>query len=163
MKSGYLMIFVLGFITYIVFVGSISIYDIMTGIIVSILASLIFTKYLIKNHHKLFELNRLINLLKYVFIFTKQEIQSHIEIVKIIISKKVNPGIIEIPYELESSYAITLTACSITNTPGTLVVDIDSKEKKFYVHWIDMKTLNINEAKKLVSKAFEELSKKIFD
>ncbi len=160
---GYFVVFILSFIVYIIFVGSLSLYDILTGMIVSVFVSIISTKYLIKSDHKLLQLKRLVYLLKYIAVFTKLEIISHIEMIKIIISGKVNPGIIEIPYDLKSDYAVTLTACSITNTPGTLVVDLDPKEKKYYVHWINMKTSDIIRAKKYVSESFEAVSKEIFD
>ncbi len=160
---GYLVVFILSFIVYVIFVGSLSLYDIFTGVIVSIFVSMISTKYLVKSSHKLLQLKRLGYLLKYIVVFTKLEIISHIEIIKTIITGKVNPGIIEIPYDLKSDYAVTLTACSITNTPGTLVVDLDPREKKYYVHWINMKTSNIIEARKHVSESFEVVSKEIFD
>ncbi len=160
---GYLIVFILSFAVYVIFVGSLSLYDIITGIVVSGFVSIISTKYLIKSSRKLTQLKRLVYLLKYIAVFTKLEITSHIEIIKTIISGEVNPGIIEIPYDLDSDYAVTLTACSITNTPGTLVIDIDPKEKKYYVHWINMKTSNIIEAKKYVSEQFEVVSKEIFD
>lgn len=159
----YFIVFMISFIVYVIFVGSLSLYNIVTGVIVSTFVSVISTKYLVKKSYKLSQLRRLVYLLKYIIVFIRLEIISHLNIIKTIITGKINPGIIEIPFELNSDYAVTLTACSITNTPGTLVVDLDPKEKKYYVHWINMKTTNIIEAKKHVSESFEALSKEIFD
>ncbi len=159
----YIVVFILSFIIYVIFVGSVSLYNILTGILVGIFTSLISARFLVKSSYKLLQLNRLIYLFKYLIVFVKLEIISHIEIIRIIISGKINPGIIEIPFNLKSDYAVTLTACSITNTPGTLVVDLDLKEKKYYVHWINMKTRSIVEAKKHISEQFEAISKEIFD
>ncbi len=160
---GRVAVFVMCFITYIIFVGSVSTYDLLTGALVSIIVTALTAKYLIRDEGKLAQVWRLAYLVKYIAIFIKMEVISHIEVIKTIISGKVNPSILEIPYDLRSDYAVTLTACSITNTPGTLVVDLDPGRKAYYVHWLNTKTLKTVEARDQISKPFEEVSKKVFD
>ncbi len=161
MVVGYIVVFVLSFLIYIVFVGSISAYDVLTGIVVSLFVSLITTRYLVSNPSKLANPRRLAYLIAYLVSFTIMEIRCHLDVIKRIITGKTAPGIVRVPYELSSNYAVTLTACSITNTPGTVVVDID--EKAFYVHWIDVKTTRTDEIRREVSSVYEEYARKIFD
>ena len=51
-------------------------------------------------------------------------------------------------------------ANSITLTPGTLSIDII--DDTFYVHWIDVKTTNPEEAYKEIAEKFEKILLKIF-
>jgi len=159
----YFVIFILCLLVYIVFVGSVSIYDIVTGVIGSILVTILTTKYIIQDVRKLTNVNRLIYLLKYFVVFIRAEIACHIDVIKRIITGRIAPGIVRVPYELKSDYAITLTACSIINTPGTVVVDIDREEHAFYVHWIDIKTIKPEEIRREVSYIFEKFAQVIFD
>ena len=157
---------ILSFTVYIVFTGSIKLYDIVTGIIVSIAVGLITTNIVLENPKKALDPKRFLWLvaysLKYFFI---SEVLSHIDVIKRALSPKMslNPGIVRVPYETNSDYGEALVACSITNTPGTVVVDLDKENKIFYVHWIDVKTTEPSLAREKISKMFDEYAKKIFD
>ncbi|MEM2645765.1 MAG: Na+/H+ antiporter subunit E, partial [Desulfurococcaceae archaeon] len=61
------------------------------------------------------------------------------------------------------AYGITAVANSITNTPGTVVVDVDEERRCFYVHWIDVKAFEPEECHKMISETFEKYSKRVFD
>lgn len=163
MLIGYIVVFLILLLTYIVFIGSLGLYSVVTGVIVSTIITAIGAKYLVSNPKKLTELSRLLHLLKYIIVFIRTEIVCHIDVIKRVITGRVTPGIVRVPYDLKSNYAITLTACSITNTPGTVVVDIGEDERAFYVHWIYVKTTKTEEIRKHVSKAYEDCARKIFD
>ncbi|MEM4062124.1 MAG: Na+/H+ antiporter subunit E, partial [Desulfurococcaceae archaeon] len=75
----------------------------------------------------------------------------------------VNPAVVMAPFDVETDYALTTIANSITNTPGTVVVDVDEKRRVFYIHWIDAKTLDPLDVKKRVFEDFEKYAKRIFD
>ncbi len=51
---------------------------------------------------------------------------------------KIKPGIIGVPLDVESDAEITLLACLITLTPGTLTLDVSDDRKTLYVHsmWV---------------------------
>jgi multicomponent Na+:H+ antiporter subunit E len=51
-------------------------------------------------------------------------------------------------------------ANSITLTPGTLTVDL--LDDTMYIHWIDAKTLNPEQAHKEIAEKFENILLKIF-
>jgi len=156
----------LTFIVYIVYTGSTRGYDIVTGIIVSIVAGALFANLVIQNPLKVLSFKRWLYLLTYAILyFLYYETKAHLDVIKRILHPKVpvNPAIIEAPYSVESDYAITAVANSITNTPGTVVVDIDTSRKVFYIHWINAKTLDPAEAKKEIFESFEKFARKIFD
>ncbi|HHF98461.1 MAG TPA: hypothetical protein ENL39_03120, partial [Candidatus Aerophobetes bacterium] len=52
-------------------------------------------------------------------------------------------------------------ANSITLTPGTLTVDL-TDDGYLYVHWINVKAVDVEEATKRIVKRFEPILKEVF-
>ena len=75
----------------------------------------------------------------------------------------INPGIVKVKTILKTDTALTFLANSITLTPGTLSVDIDRDNGVLYIHWIDVKTKDVEQATKIIVDRFEHILKKIFD
>ena len=75
----------------------------------------------------------------------------------------INPGIVKVKTELKSDTALTFLANSITLTPGTMSVDIDSANGILYVHWINVKATDVEQATNIIVKRFERILKNIFD
>lgn len=75
----------------------------------------------------------------------------------------INPGIVKVKTKLKSDTALTFLANSITLTPGTLTVDIDTDDGVLYVHWIDVKSKDTEEATRLIVSRFEKILTKIFE
>jgi multicomponent Na+:H+ antiporter subunit E len=160
------VVFILAFTVYVVYTGSISGYDIVTGATVSAIIGALFSNIVIEKPLKVIDLRRWLYLLVYAALyFTYYEAKAHVDVTRRILHPKVpvNPAIIEAPYRVESDYAITTVANSITNTPGTVVVDVDTSKKTFYIHWISAKTLDPLEARREIFEAFEKHVKRIFE
>ncbi|MEM0380442.1 MAG: Na+/H+ antiporter subunit E [Desulfurococcaceae archaeon] len=155
-------VFLLVFVIYILFSGSISLYDLITGLMVSIISSILTGKYLVKNEAKTLNPRRwlmaIIFFLKYMTII---EAKAHWDVVKILFKGNYKPGIVRIPIGVRTNYAKLLVSSSITNTPGTVVVDIS--DKYLYVNWINVVTEEPEEARKHISLEFEKYAEKIFD
>ena len=64
--------------------------------------------------------------------------KANLHVAKLVITGKINPGIVKVPTEGLGDGGITLLANSITLTPGTLSVDVDEDERALYVHCIDL-------------------------
>jgi multicomponent Na+:H+ antiporter subunit E len=96
---------------------------------------------------KIFNLS-CVHLPKYVFIMLFQLIEANFRVAKHALFFDINPGIVRIETDLRSNTGITLLANSITLTPGTLTIDVDKKMDKtyLYVHWIFLRTLNMEKA-----------------
>ena len=75
----------------------------------------------------------------------------------------INPGIVKVKTTLKSDTGLTFLANSITLTPGTLSVDIDQNRGFLYVHWINVKSRDTEQATKLIVSRFERILKEIFE
>jgi len=159
-------VFILTFIVYLVFSGSVSTYDLITGAAVALATSLITANLVVSNPSKLVQVRRLGWLLVYAIrYFFVDEVKAHLDVMKRILHPRmpINPGIVKVPYEVVSDYAMLTIANSITNTPGTVVVDVFPEEKAFYIHWIDVAATEPEKARESISKIFEKFAKRIFD
>ncbi len=65
--------------------------------------------------------------------------KANIEVVCLVITGKINPGILKISSGLENDLSVTMLANSITLTPGTLSVEVSEEKGDLYVHWINVK------------------------
>ncbi len=163
---GVLVLSIMGFIVYIVYTGSISAYDIVSGVIVSLVVAGFLSTFTIDNPLKTIDPRRWGWLILYsLYYFFIAEVKAHLDVMYRILHPRmpVKPGIVMVPYSVKTDYAITAVANSITNTPGTVVVDIDTENKRYYVHWINVKTTDPEKARKEISIMFEYFAKKVFD
>ncbi len=159
----YIVLFILYFIIYLLLSGGTYFTDVFFAAVVAAIASALTAKLLVRNEEKL-ELRRLYYLLKYFFRYMLvDEIRAHIDVARRVLTGEIRPGIVAVPYYVGSDYAKTLIANSITNTPGTVVVGIDDREKLMYVHWIDVKALDPSTCRMYISRVFEEYAMKIFE
>ncbi|AFK51039.1 Na+/H+ antiporter, subunit MnhE [Thermogladius calderae 1633] len=152
-------------LVYLVYTGTLSIVEVLIAIGIGFALSGIIGVDLVKDESKL-NARRFFEAVKYTFkYFTIIEYLAHYSVVKAILSRDpgLKPAIVEVPYYVNSEIAIVTIANSITNTPGTVVVDVDEKRKRFYVHWIFAEAFEGEEARKGVSAEFEDWAKKIFD
>ncbi len=157
---------VMAFIVYIVFSGSVSVYDLISGVIVSLGVAAITASFTIQNPVKALDPRRWAWLIAYALhYFFIDEVKAHLDVMYRILHPKlpVRPAIVKVPYRVETDYAITAVANSITNTPGTIVVDIDTENKSYFVHWIYAETLDPEKAREKISLVFENFAKKVFD
>lgn len=158
----FLPVTLLAFILYIIITGSMTLYDITTGIITAIAAGLLFGKYLVKNPQKALNPARWVAMVAYFIKYiTIIELKAHLDVIKRIISGDTNPGIIRVPITVKDEYAKFLVANSITNTPGTVTVYMD--DEYAYVNWIDVKTRDPDEARREILEEFEKHAKRIFE
>jgi multicomponent Na+:H+ antiporter subunit E len=74
----------------------------------------------------------------------------------------INPGIVRVRTTLTSDIALTFLANTLTLKPGTMTVDIDKEKGILYVHWIDVKEKDVENATKLIVEKFERILKRIF-
>jgi len=152
----------LAFVTYILFTGSTTPYDLVTGVIVGIAVGLLVGRFLVKNDTKALNPVRWAwGLAYFLWYFLVAEVKAHLDVIGRIITGKVKPGIVKVPLKVKSEYARTLVANSITNTPGTVVVDVD--EAYLYVNWINVTTEEPEKAKKEICEEFEKYAERIFE
>jgi multicomponent Na+:H+ antiporter subunit E len=150
---------------YLVYTGSYGLLEIMIALLTGLGVSLLFAQDLVRNTWKL-SLTRFMRAVAYLAkYFTVIEARAHWGVVKLILKPgaEYRPGIVRVPYGVNSEYSIVSIANSITNTPGTVVVDIDEDRKFFYVHWIDVQAFDDQDARRAVSEVFEKELSRIFE
>lgn len=154
------------FIVYIVYTGSITVYDIVTGIGAALVVGMLIGEKLVVNWRKVIDVRRWGLFIRYVIrYFFIDEVIAHWTVIKLGLSPSmpIKPAIVRVPIESKTEYAQTAVALSITNTPGTVVVDADRERGVFYVHWIYAADLTPTGAYRGIAEVFDKYAKKIFD
>lgn len=157
---------IIAFIIYVVYTGSLRIYDIVTGIIVAVIVGSALSSMLVDDWRKSLDVRRLMYLIKYILrYFLIDEMKAHISVIKVGLSPKmsIRPGIVRIPVTSKSDYALTLLSISITNTPGTVVVEVNKEKGVIYVNWINVTSANPIECYERIAQIFDDYARRIFD
>ncbi|MBB5173981.1 Na+/H+ antiporter subunit E [Texcoconibacillus texcoconensis] len=87
-----------------------------------------------------FYFRRVIAMFKLFFLFIWKLILSNIDMIKIVLSPKldIEPGIVAVPTKLQSDREVTLLATLISLTPGTLSMSFSEDGRTIFVHFIDV-------------------------
>jgi len=159
-------IIILTYIIYIVFSGSVGVYDIVLGLAVSLIAGYLTAELVVRDTSKALSIRRLMWLITYaIYYLTIAEFKAHYDVIKRILHPRmpINPGIVRAPYNVSNDYSIVAIANSITNTPGTVTVHLDEGKKVYYIHWIDVKAPDPKTTYENIVKDFESYIKNIFE
>jgi multicomponent Na+:H+ antiporter subunit E len=164
-----LIYFVLAFIVWVAvawpFVdGRVDVQVVVAGLIASFLAAILFHEMLPKEHHVFISPVRVFWFLAYVPVFVYFLLRANFDVVYRALHPKmpIRPGIVKIKTNLKTDSAITALANSITLTPGTMTVDV-TDDGFLYIHWINVKSDDIEEATRSISQTFEWFIKRIFE
>ena len=138
--------------------------SLFVGVIVAIFLSLIFGDIFVRHPEKMFNLKRYFWFLYYLPLFFYYCLLANFDVVYRVLHPKmpINPGIVKVKTSLKSRTAITALANSITLTPGTLTVDL-TEDGYLYIHWINVKTEDIEEASRIIVQKFERFLRRIFE
>lgn len=98
----------------------------------------------------------------YPFVFLGELVSANLDVAARVVKPglPVNPAIVRVRTRLASPIGRTILANSITLTPGTITVETDGEV--FYVHWIDRRGRNIDEATRTIVSKFETYLEVIF-
>ncbi len=137
--------------------------ELIVGAIVSAGIGLIFGNIFSIHPGKVLHPRRWIAFIKYAPLFLYYVILANLDVAYRVIHPRlpINPGIVKIKTSLKSEVAQAMLANSITLTPGTLSVDI--KDSDMYIHWIDVKSQDVEEASRIIAQKFEGYLKEIFE
>lgn len=97
-------------------------------------------------------------LIYFTYYWLYAEVKAHLDVIRRILSPKMplKPGIVRVPYHLQSDCGIVCVANSITNTPGTATVSLDEERKTYYVHWIWVESPDPKVCHEKISAGFEK-------
>lgn len=87
-----------------------------------------------------FYLHRLYAVIKLVFIFISETLQSAVPVIKEVLSPTIDikPGIFRYETVLEGEWEVTTLALLLTLTPGSVVMEVTPEGNVFYVHAMDI-------------------------
>jgi len=164
-----LIYFVLAFIIWILLTwpfvdGKIDGQVVVAGLIASVIVAVMFHEILPKEHHVFISPVRIFWFLVYMPVFFYYVFKANLDVVYRALHPKmpIKPGIVKIKTNLKTESGITALANSITLTPGTLTVDL-TDDGFLYVHWIYVRSDDIEQATKYIAQRFEWFLKKIFE
>lgn len=150
------------FLVWLAFTATLAKQEVYVGIGTSFLIALMTSKFLKCCTLYFLCPKRFFYMIVYILVFIRELLKANFDVARRVLSPSlpINPGIIKFKTNLKSDYAKMVLANSITLTPGTLSIDII--DDTFYVHWIDVKSTNPEQAFKDVAETFEKILLKIF-
>ena len=167
MKKGVLI--VLLFIAWIFLVWPFSKFgvdyqSIIAGIFICILSGLIFGEGFTESIHKFFGIKRYLWAIAYIPVLIFWCIVANLDVAYRVLHPNlpIKPGIVKVKTKLRSKSGLSALANSITLTPGTMSVEIDP-EGYLYVHWIYVRSDDIEKATEIIVRRFEKILKRIFE
>jgi len=171
-----LVYFVLAFVIWLLLTwpfvdGKIDRQVVIAGLIASVIVAVLFYEVLPKEHRVFISPVRIFWFLVYVPVFFYYVIKANLDVVYRALHPKmpIKPGIVKIKTILKTESGITALANSITLTPGTLTVDLTnggdpaSRETFLYIHWINVKSDDVEQATEFIARRFEWFLKRIFE
>jgi len=159
-----LIYFVVALVVWLLLTWSLDIQMLIAGVIASIIVAVLFHEIMPKEHKVFISPVRMFWLLLYVPVFFYYMLIANFDVVYRALHPKmpIKPGIVKIKTKLKTDSGITALANSITLTPGTLTVDL-TDDGFLYVHWINVKSDDVEQATKFIAKRFEWFLEKIFE
>jgi multicomponent Na+:H+ antiporter subunit E len=164
-----LVYFILAFIVWVLLTwpfaeGKIDIQVIIAGLIASLIVAILFHEVLPKEHMVFISPIRIFWALVYIPVFFYYVIKANLDVVYRALHPRmpIKPGIVKIKTNLKTQSGITALANSITLTPGTLTVDL-TDDGFLYVHWINVKSDDVEQATEFIARRFEWFLQKIFE
>lgn len=166
MKKGYslyLQDVLILFILWLALTSSLNIEELGAGAVLSIVIPLLTPYPISKMGFKALSPKRIMSIFIYSLVFLKALFIANMDVAKRVLTPglDINPGIVKIKTNLTTDAGKMLLANSITLTPGTLTVDVIGQY--LYIHWIDVRSKNIEEASEMIAGDFENLIKSIVE
>ncbi|MBU1124531.1 MAG: Na+/H+ antiporter subunit E [Candidatus Omnitrophica bacterium] len=160
-----IVLFLVGYVVWILLSWPLDRAHAYVGVVVVGLVAFLTGDLFTRRPHHFLHVTRYLWFGCYVPLFLWECLKANIDVALRVLSPHlpINPGIVKVKTTLKSDTALTFLANSITLTPGTLCVDIDQKEGVLYIHWIDVRSSEVEKATQLIVERFEKPLKKIFE
>ncbi|MGC8819771.1 MAG: Na+/H+ antiporter subunit E [Fervidobacterium sp.] len=155
-------VFIVSFFTWLVLTWSLDWQEVLIGLIVSLVVSMLFKKY----YRIHFNGKVISGLFRFVFlyipVFIWEMIKANVDVASRVLTpgRNVKPGFVKVKTTLKGDIAKLTLANSITLTPGTITFDV--VEDELHVHWIDVSGTD-EESKKSFYGRFEKILKGVYE
>jgi len=160
--KGFIWLLVVTFILWFALTSKLDWQEFICGILICLIISLFGAHIYSKLGLPRFTLKGVLFSLVYIIVLLWEIIKANFDVAYRVIHPKmpIKPGIVVIKTRLKSDIAKMILANSITLTPGTFTLDVIGDE--FLVHWINVKTEDIDEVTSLIGDRFEKYLRTIF-
>jgi multicomponent Na+:H+ antiporter subunit E len=134
----------------------------VTGVLISASLAYLFTRKPGAWRDIRFSPKRAYHFVLYTGIFLVELVRANINLMRYVFAPRIviKPGIVRIKTKLKTPVGRLALANSIALTPGSLVIDIN--DEYLFIHWLDVKTTDTDEATRAIAGAFEKHLGKTF-
>lgn len=103
---------------------------------------------------------RVPKIIEFIFSFIIESIRANLQVAFDVITPRYNakPGIVGFRMKAENNFEITMFANAIALTPGTLVLEVDDKNRMIYIH-----VMYLTDKEKFIQKLENGLEKKLLE
>ena len=144
--------------------GRLLVGDIVAGVFVAAFVALVMKEIIRVNFIRFLNPRSWFWCFIYFFVFSWYAVKGGIDVAYRVLhpAMPIKPGIVRVKSVLKTSTGRTALANSITLTPGTLTMDI-TDEGVFYIHWLNVSTLDDEEAAEKILRRHEMYIQRIFE
>lgn len=142
--------------------SSLAVESVASGVLISAALAFIFTQKSGVWQGIRFSPSRLYHFIRYTGVFAVELVRANINMMRYVYAPRIDitPGIVKIKTGLRSPLGRLALANSIALTPGSLVLDIE--DDVLFIHWLDVKTIDPDEATRMIAGPFEADLEKAF-
>jgi multicomponent Na+:H+ antiporter subunit E len=142
--------------------SSLAVESVASGVLISAALAFIFSQKTGIWQGIRFSPARLYHFIRYTGVFAVELVRANINMMRYVYTPRIDirPGIVKIKTGLKSPLGRLALANSIALTPGSLVLDIE--DDVLLIHWLDVKTIDPDEATRMIAGPFEADLEKAF-
>ncbi len=133
-----------------------------TGVLISAVLAYLFTRKAGAWRDIRFSPKRAYHFVLFTGVFVVELVRANINLMRYVFAPRIviKPGIVKIKTKLKTRVGRLALANSIALTPGSLVIDVS--DEYLFIHWLDVKTTDTDEATRAIAAAFEKHLGKTF-
>jgi len=154
--KGLIGLWVLLFALWLIVNASLALPVVLTGAVISLaIASIFSLRYGLWQQTALTP-GAAYHFLAFASVFFIELVKANVNMLRYVYSPRIDihPGIVRIPMRLKSPIGRLALANAIALTPGSLVMDI--RDDALFVHWLDVKTTDPEQAAAMIAGPFEK-------
>lgn len=157
------VLFIVCFTIWLILTWTLYFPSVLIGLVLSIWIAFWFADLFVQHPENFFQIKRVLYLLLYIPMFLYYCILANLDVAYRVLHPKlpIEPGIVKVKTTLSTPTGRVALANSITLTPGTLTVEL-TDDGYLYVHWINVKAIDVEEATKKIVRRFEPILKEVF-
>lgn len=159
-----LVLFIVSFLIWLILTWTVYPVALGVGVLLSLFIAFWFSDLFVQHPRYFFQPKRILYFLYYIPVFLYWCLLANFDVAYRVLHPHlpIEPGIVRVKTELKNPVARVALANSITLTPGTLSVDL-TEDGYLYIHWIKVRTQDLEEATKRIVKRFEKILKEVFE